>query len=88
MQPEVKEILDKLQYAKDSLKVISEYFWLKIDRYNENEMRRGETFNEQFEKRTSGVCSIIDSYCRFIEKSFAQKSPTEIAKMEAGYEGH
>jgi hypothetical protein len=82
MIEQIDNYIEDIKSIKTRLPELRDYFWFKIDRYNEFDRQRGEIFDEKFEKQSANLCRVIESFVSFVEKSFAP-SPQEIAKMEA-----
>lgn len=79
MNEQIKNILRDLQNATSELDVIRDLFQAKLDYFNEEDRRKINEFNETFEQKREQIDGKINSFMRFIEKSFAPTAE-EIAK--------
>lgn len=82
MTEQIKNILDELKSTQTKLPELRDLFWLKIDRYNEIDQKRGVEFDDKFRKQYEKLVRAIDSFVAFTERSFAP-SAEEIAKVKA-----
>jgi hypothetical protein len=82
MTEQVEKIISELKAIQTKLPELRDLFWLKIDRFNEDDRQRGETFDEKFERQTTNLYRVIDSFTTFIEKSFTPTAE-EVAKEKA-----
>ena len=82
MTEQIENILAELKTIQAKLPELRDFFWLKIDRYNEAEQQRGVAFDEKFEQQRNKLFRMIYSFSAFIEKSFAP-SAEEIARNKA-----
>ncbi|MCQ2306873.1 MAG: hypothetical protein MJ000_04820 [Bacteroidales bacterium] len=82
MNEQIKNILRDLQNATSELNVIRDLFQAKLDYFNEEDRRKINEFNETFEQKREQIDGKINSFVRFIEKSFAP-SAEEIVKEKA-----
>jgi hypothetical protein len=82
MIEQVENILNELKAIQVKLPELRDFFWLKIDRYNEADQQRGVVFDEKFEQQRDKLVRTIDNFTAFAERSFAP-SVEEIAKEKA-----
>ena len=81
MTEQIENILAELKAIQAKLPDLRDLFWLKLDRYDENDQQRGAVFDEKFEQYRDKLFRSIDGFTAFIEKSFAP-SAEEIAREE------
>lgn len=82
MNEQIKNILHNLRNTTSGLNVIRDLFQAKLDYFNEEDRRKINEFNETFEQKREQIDGKINSFVRFIEKSFAPTAE-EIAKEKA-----
>ena len=82
MKKQIKDILHELQEATAHLSVIRDLYQNDLDYFNENDRRRINDFNETFDLKREQIDGKINSFVKFIEKSFAP-TPQELAKEKA-----
>jgi hypothetical protein len=82
MVEQVEKTITELKALQAKLPEVRDLFWLKIDRYDEDDQLRGEAFDKKFEQQQEKLCRALDSFTAFVEKSFTP-SAEEIAKEKA-----
>lgn len=82
MSEQINEILQKLQTTTANLASIRDLFQNRLDYFNESDRRKINEFNEIFDSKVQKIDEKINSFVRFVEKSFAPTAE-ELAKEKA-----
>lgn len=82
MKEQVNKIIEELNTITTKFSDIRDLFWLKIDRYKENDLNRGIEFDKKYEQQCFKLSRSINAFTKFIEKSF-EPSANEIARDKA-----
>lgn len=82
MTDQIKNILFELQEATSKLSVLRDLFQNKLDYFNDADRKKISDFNAAFEEKKESIDRKINSFSRFIEKSFAP-SHEELLKTKA-----
>lgn len=82
MTDQIKDILSDLKKATNGLCILTDLFQNDLDYFDEEDRRKIAEFNTTFEQKRVHIDNKINSFIRFIEKSFAP-APKDIAKVKA-----
>ncbi len=82
MKEQVNKIIENLNTITTKFSDIRDLFWLKIDRYKEEDLKKGVEFDKKYAQQCSKLSRSINTFSKFIEKSF-EPSEDEIARDKA-----
>lgn len=82
MNEQIDKIIEELNSIKNKFPDIRDLFWLKIDRYKEDDLNKGVEFDKKYEQQCDKLSRSIIAFSKFIEKSF-EPSTEEIARDRA-----
>jgi hypothetical protein len=66
MTEQVENILAELKAIQAKLPELRDLFWLKIDRYDEDDRQRGEMFDGKFERQITNLRKITSIWAWII----------------------